>query len=169
VIFRAATVDRAAEVAERFGRIFGDVVIDVRPVNEPWDLGFSPKPEGLLTRRYMAVVNADASSEAAVPLTAAQRAMLQQLTADSTRDDSFLALEHFEPSRKAKRLAPAKEPTRSKHVVLDGPFTETKELIGGFVIVDVRSIDDAVGWARKYVESVGAQEVDVRGLLAMEE
>ena len=49
-------------------------------------------------------------------------------------------------------------------MILDGPFTETKELIGGFVIVDVASIDDAVDWAVAYSEAVDVEEIDVRGL-----
>src|SRR4029078_7798864 len=36
---------------------------------------------------------------------------------------------------------------RGKRTVLDGPFTETKELVGGFYIIDVASLDEAISWA----------------------
>jgi hypothetical protein len=170
-LYRAETVGRAADIAARFGRIFGDVVVDVRPVNEAWDLGFAPKPEGLATRRYMAVVNADAASEAGTPLVPEQKSALQAFTGDLGRTGAFIALEHFEPSRNGKRLrlpaaaaGPSASAAKAKRVILDGPFTESKELIGGFVTVAVPSIGDAVAWALKYVEAVDVEEVDVRAL-----
>ena len=48
--------------------------------------------------------------------------------------------------------------------VLDGPFTESKELIGGYVIVSAESLDAAGRWARLYFDAVEADEVDVREL-----
>jgi hypothetical protein len=161
-VFRAAGVDQAAEIAGRFGRIFGDVTVDVRPAVEAWDLGFAPKPEGLTTRRYMAVVIADPAGEAGAALRPEQRAALQAFQADLDGAGAFLGMERFEPSRKGKRLRSA--PGQAKAAVLDGPFTETKELIGGFVIVETSSIAEAVEWARKYIAVVDTAEVDVRGI-----
>jgi hypothetical protein len=166
-MFRAAGVDEAANIAAKFGRIFGDVTVDVRPVNEAWDLGFAPKPEGLTTRRYMAVVNADAASEAGAPLSAGQKAALKAFADELTRTGAFLGIEHFEPSRKGKRLrleSGSKESgARKKFTVLDGPFAETKELIGGFAIVQVPSLEDAVRIGLDYGEAVEVEEMDVRG------
>jgi hypothetical protein len=48
--------------------------------------------------------------------------------------------------------------------MFDGPFIESKELVGGYVIVSAESLDDAGRWARRYLETVGADEVDVREL-----
>jgi hypothetical protein len=48
--------------------------------------------------------------------------------------------------------------------LLDGPFTETKELVGGFVIVETPAIGDAVAWAERYIGVVDTGEVDVRGI-----
>lgn len=170
-MFRAATVDQAADMAARFGRIFGDVVVDVRPVNEAWDLGFAPKPEGLATRRYMAVVNADPASEAGAPLSPEQKSALKAFADELAGMGAFLGMEHFEPSAKGKRLRPPAGPagsgapaSKAKCLVLDGPFSETKELIGGFVTVEAPTMEDAIHWARKYVEAVDVEEVDVRGL-----
>jgi hypothetical protein len=165
LMFRSGTIEQAADVGARLGRILGDVVVDVRPVNEPWDLGFAPRPDGLTTRRYMAVVNADEASESGAPLAADRRAALESLAEELRATDALLGLEHFEPTRKAKRLTSAKASrSNAKHVVLDGPFTETKELIGGFVVVEVPSIGDALAWALKYAEAVDVEEIDVRGL-----
>jgi hypothetical protein len=48
--------------------------------------------------------------------------------------------------------------------VIDGPFAESKELIAGYIIVSVASLEEAESWAVRYLETVGAGEVDVREL-----
>ncbi|MFF4876364.1 YciI family protein [Micromonospora sp. NPDC000668] len=56
--------------------------------------------------------------------------------------------------------------TGGKTTVTDGPFTETKELIAGFALVDVRSQEEAVQWGRRFAdvfaETIGEVEVDIR-------
>lgn len=161
-LFRAATLDQAADQAARFGGIFGDATVDVRPMVEAWDLGFAPKPEGLVTRRYMAVLAADAASEGGAALRPGQQDALKAFAADLGRTGDFLGMEAFEPSRKGKRLRAAGG--KGKPALLDGPFTETKELIGGFVLVETPGLAEAVGWAERYIGVVDTEEVDVRGI-----
>jgi hypothetical protein len=48
-----------------------------------------------------------------------------------------------------------------KRTVTDGPFTETKELIGGITVIEVRSKDEAIEWAARMAEALDA-EVEVR-------
>jgi len=48
--------------------------------------------------------------------------------------------------------------------MLDGPFTESKELIGGYVVVSAESLIDVDRWTRRYIDAVGSDEVDVREL-----
>jgi hypothetical protein len=55
----------------------------------------------------------------------------------------LIASEGINPGRKGARIGVA----GGKRVVVDGPFTETKELIGGFYIIDVGSLDEAISWA----------------------
>ena len=43
----------------------------------------------------------------------------------------------------------------------DGPFVESKELLGGYVIVSTPSMEDADRWAREYIRAVAAREVDL--------
>lgn len=170
-VFKASSVDQAADCAARFGRIFGDVVVDVRPVVEEWDMGMAPKPEGLTTRRYMAVVNADAVSEAGAPLDAEQKAALKAFTEELNKTGAFLGMEHLQPSRQGKRLrrvageaSGSTSPAgKAKYAVLDGPFSETKELIGGFAIVEVPSLEEAVRISLDYGQAVDVEEMDIRG------
>ncbi|MFI5730759.1 YciI family protein [Kribbella sp. NPDC051587] len=48
-----------------------------------------------------------------------------------------------------------------RRTVTDGPFAETKELIGGVIVVDVRSRDEALEWAARLAEALG-NEVELR-------
>ena len=48
-----------------------------------------------------------------------------------------------------------------KRTVTDGPFAETKELIGGIIVIEVRSKDEAIEWAARLAEALGS-EVELR-------
>ncbi len=75
----------------------------------------------------------------------------------------LLAAEGLRPSKQdASRITVS----GGKRTVTDGPFTETKELIAGFAMVQVRSKEEAVEWARRFVGCfdgiIDDLEVDVR-------
>jgi len=163
-ILRTASLDEAVEWASRFADVLGDTEIDVRPVTEPWDIGLGNKPEGLTTRRYMAMYKVAPAQEATAhaPETAAAMKRLHQ---EMSRAGVLLSAVGFEPSAKGKRLQLPRSPRAAggKPIVTDGPFTETKELIAGFVMVAGDSIEDAMRWASSYLEVVETHEVDVLG------
>jgi hypothetical protein len=46
--------------------------------------------------------------------------------------------------------------------VIDGPFTEAKELIGGWALMECRDLEEAVEWAKRFVSVLGEGEVRVR-------
>jgi hypothetical protein len=55
-----------------------------------------------------------------------------------------------------------------KRTVIDGPFTESKELVGGFYVVDVDSLDEAISWALRCPTGLGFDNVlEIRALTAM--
>jgi hypothetical protein len=159
-IVKTATLDEAVEWATREAAILGDVEIDVRPVTEAWDIGMMPKPADVTTRRYMALRKATPASEAGEAPTAAQQAGLARLVDEGTRTGVFLATETMQPSVRGRRY----KNSRDGVGFTDGPFTESKELIAGYVIVRVGSLEEASRWARRYIETVEADEVDVREL-----
>ena len=73
----------------------------------------------------------------------------------------LVASEGLNPAVKTARVV-AKDGRRT---VVDGPFAESKELIGGFYIVDVPSIDDAIAWALKCPTGLGFDDVlEIRAL-----
>jgi hypothetical protein len=64
-------------------------------------------------------------------------------------------------------LAPFEEATRvtyadGKFTVVDGPFTEAKELIGGWALMEARDKDEAVEWTKRFLAIAGAGESTIR-------
>lgn len=159
-ILRAGSIDQAIEWASRQAEVLGDVEIDIRPVTEPWDIGMTPKPEHVTTRRYMVMRKATAASEADVPLSPAQRAEMARLISETERTGVHLATATMRPSARGRRYKNSSDGLS----VTDGPFTESKELIAGYVIVSAASLNDASTWAVRYLETVEADEVDLREL-----
>ena len=158
-ILRARSLDEAIEWASRQAEALGDVEVDIRPVTEPWDIGMGPRPADVGTRRFMVLRKATAATEAGVAPDPAQRAELSRLV-EQTPAGVHLATETMRPSARGRRY----KNSRDGVTVVDGPFVETKELIGGYVVVSADSIDDAHRWAMRYIEAVEGEEVDVREL-----
>jgi len=64
---------------------------------------------------------------------------------DMRKAGVLLLAEGLHPSSKATRM----KVSRGKHVFTDGPFTEAKEIIAGFWIIQVKSKEEAVEWAKR--------------------
>jgi hypothetical protein len=160
-IVRTTSLDEAVDWASRQAALTGDSEVDIRPVTEPWDLGMQPRPADLTTRRYMLLRKATAATERDIPLSAQARSQLTQLIDETARTGVHITTESMKPSRRGRRY------TNSSNGIsfFDGPFAETKELIGGYVIVSVDSFDAACECAARYMTTVDAEEVDVRELL----
>jgi hypothetical protein len=77
----------------------------------------------------------------------------------------LLSAEQFQREGRSKRHHPSGAAGGKKIVTTDGPFAESKELIGGFVLVKVSSLEEAVRLGERYVEVVGAEETDVLPLV----
>jgi hypothetical protein len=156
-IVKTASLDDAAEWATRLAAATGDAEIDVRPVNEPWDIGLMPPPEDLTTRRFMAVRKATAASEAGEPVPRERREAIARLVDESKRDGTLLVAETLGPSRRGRRYKNAADGVR----YVDGPFAESKELIAGFALLSAGSLDEVHPWAPRYLEAVDTDEIDV--------
>jgi hypothetical protein len=76
----------------------------------------------------------------------------------------MLAGEGLHPSSKGKRV----KFSGSQRTVIDGPFAETKELIAGFWIWKVQSMDDAVEWLKK-APFGGGTEIEIRPIFEAED
>jgi hypothetical protein len=155
---RTKSLEEAAGWANRLAEVVGDLEVDIRPLTEGWDIGLATRPEGLATTRYMLLYKADAASEAGAPMAPEKRAHLRRLTGEMSRAGVLLVQERLEPSAKGKRI----RFRGGKKQIIDGPFTESKELIAGYVIVSADSLDAAMAWADRYGTAVECEELDVR-------
>ena len=75
----------------------------------------------------------------------------------------LLALDGLQPSSKGARVTWS---AQGKPVVTDGPFTEVKEVIGGYWIIQVKSREEAVEWAKR-VPAHDARKVELRQIFEM--
>ena len=156
-IVRVASLDAAVEWATRLAAIEGDSEIDIRPVREPWEIGMAAPPAPGSPQRYMVLRKATAVTEAGGAAPESTRSRLSQLVDETTRTGTHVVSETLQPSLRGRRY------TNTKNGIsyFDGPFVETKELIAGYVIVAAESLEDTSRLALRYIEAVGAQEVDV--------
>jgi hypothetical protein len=147
------SMDHAIAVASRIAAVVGDTEIEIGPVVEPWDLGIAEKPEGV-PERFLLLRKADRAYESG----AAQPAGLKPLIDQLAHDGVVQLAGTLAPSSKAARY----RKTAGKRAWTDGPFTESKELVAGFSIVNLPSHADARNWAEAYAAILGDNEVDVR-------
>jgi hypothetical protein len=150
VSVRTRTLEEAAGWADRLAGALGEVVIDIRPMTEAWDIGIAPRPPRLETTRYMLLYK---TNDAPVP---AEK--LRPLTGEMSKAGVLLAAERLAPSRTGRRM----RFRAGKRQVIDGPFTESKELIAGYSVVLVDSLDEATHLAELYGAAVACEELDVR-------
>jgi hypothetical protein len=95
--------------------------------------------------RVMVMVKATKSSEAGAMPSEALLAAMGKYNEELVNAGIMLAGEGLHPSAKGKRVL-FSGPKRS---LMDGPFTETKELVAGFWLWQVRSMEEAVEWVRR--------------------
>jgi hypothetical protein len=146
-------IEKAIELGTQLGEAAGHREIEVGPVVEVWDLSGGRRPVDA-PWRFLLVVKADASFEAGSALPPAIRVLLDRWKQDGLlQSDGALA-----PSAKAQRLRTA----QGKRTWIDGPFAESKELIAGYSIIDIATLDDAKRWTEEYADILGDTEVDVR-------
>ena len=67
----------------------------------------------------------------------------------------LVASEGLNPAARGARVAVSK----GRRYVVDGPFAESKELVGGFYIIDVKSLDEAIQWALRAPSGMGTDDV----------
>lgn len=119
--------------------------------------------------RVMVIVKADAESEAGVMPAEKLLADMGNFNEELVKAGIMLEGEGLHPSSKGKRV----KFSGGKRIVTDGPFAETKELVGGFWIWKVKSIDEAVEWAKRIPFNAdtapSGAEVEIRPLFETED
>jgi hypothetical protein len=109
--------------------------------------------------RVMMILKADKNTEAGGTPSKEHLAEMGKLIEDMAKAGVLLAAEGLQPSSKGKRLKFTGGKITS---VTDGPFTETKELIAGFAIVQVKSMAEAIELAERFLKIAGDGESEIR-------
>jgi hypothetical protein len=117
--------------------------------------------------RVMVIVKATKNSEAGVMPSEKLLTEMGKYNEELVKAGIMLAGEGLLPSAKGKRI----KFSGSKRSVVDGPFTETKELIAGYWIWQVRSMEEAVEWARRCPDPMPGEEgeLEIRQIGEMED
>jgi hypothetical protein len=95
--------------------------------------------------KVLVLVKATAESEAGVMPSEPVLAAMGRFNEELVKAGVLLAAEGLHPSAKGKRV----HYLGNTRIVMDGPFTETKELVAGFWLWQVKSIEEAVEWLKR--------------------
>ena len=114
--------------------------------------------------RFMVLVKADESSEAGVMPDEKLLAAMGQYNEELVKAGIMLAGEGLHPTSKGARV----KFSGDKRTVRDGPFTETKELVAGFWLWQVKSKEEAIEWLKR-APFGGDTEVEIRQVFEAED
>ena len=114
--------------------------------------------------RFMVLVKADENSEAGVMPSTEELAQMGKFNEELVKAGVMLAGEGLHPSSKGTRV----KFSGKKRTVIDGPFAETKELIAGFWIWQVKSKEEAIEWLKR-APFDGGTEVELRQIFETED
>ena len=105
--------------------------------------------------RFMMMIKADKNTEAGVLPSKELVAAMDEFNQEMVKAGVMLAGEGLHPSSKGARIM---FHGGGKRTVTDGPFTETKELIAGFWLIQVKSKEEAIEWASRCPDPLGPGE-----------
>lgn len=114
--------------------------------------------------RVMVMVKATADSEAGVMPTDELGAAMGKYNEELIKAGIMLSGEGLRPSSQGKRIAF----DGASRTVIDGPFAETRELVAGFWLWEVKDLDEAIAWVRRCPNPMpGPSEIEIRPVWEM--
>jgi hypothetical protein len=118
-----------------------------------------PGSEGDTSMRFMILVKATRDSEAGIMPSTDLLTRMGAYNEELVKAGVLLAGEGLQPSSKGARV----KFSGDRRTVLDGPFTETKELIAGFWLFQVKSREEAIEWVKRCPNPMnGESEIEIR-------
>src|SRR2546427_7241038 len=116
--------------------------------------------------RFMVIVKASKDSEAGVLPDKKILTEMGEYNEELVKAGIMLAGEGLHPTSKGARV----KFSGGKRTVIDGPFTETKELIAGFWLWQVRSLEEAIEWVKRCPNPTGVEaEIEIRQVFEAED
>ena len=118
--------------------------------------------------RFMMLMYPSKSAETGAMPDEKLMAAMMKYNEELTKAGVLLALDGLHPSSKGARVKFSRD---DKRTVYDGPFTETKELVAGYWIWKVKSLDEAIAWAKRCPNPhPGSEsEIEIRPIFGMED
>ena len=107
-----------------------------------------------------ATKNADGSK----PFDEALFTKMMLFNEEMTRAGVLVAAEGLLPNGVRARV---ETNSAGKRIVVDGPFAEAKEVLGGFYLIEVDSVEEAIGWAKRHPGGPGHDSLDLRQLTSL--
>jgi hypothetical protein len=108
--------------------------------------------------RILGLLRADAESEAGVMPDPSMFERMGVFMQEVMEAGVLVSTDGLTPTSRGKRVTLRD----GKFTVLDGPFTESKELIASYALFDVKTMDEALDWTRRFLEVVGKGECELR-------
>jgi hypothetical protein len=116
--------------------------------------------------RFMVMVKANKDTEAGVLPSEELLTEMGKFNEELAKAGVLLAAEGLQPSSKGARVNFSGE----KRTVIDGPFTEAKELIAGFWLIEVKSKEEAIEWVKRVPNPTGEEgEIEIRQVFEAED
>jgi len=117
--------------------------------------------------RFMIIGKATKESEAGILPKPEAFAAMGKYNDELVKAGVLLAAEGLAPSSKGARVRFSGD----KRTVIDGPFAETKEVVAGFTIIQVKSLEEAIDWVKRApnISSNGEAEVEIRKVMDLED
>ncbi|HEX4498126.1 MAG TPA: YciI family protein [Thermoanaerobaculia bacterium] len=116
--------------------------------------------------RFMVIVKATKDSEAGVYPSQELITAMMNFNEELVKAGVLLAADGLHPSSKGARV----KFSGDKRTVVDGPFAETKELVAGFWLWQVKSMEEAIEWVKRCPNPMeGESELEIRQVVEMED
>ena len=118
--------------------------------------------------RFMIMVRANKDTEKGVMPEEKLIAAMAEYHEELVKAGVLLDASGLQPSSKGARI----KFSGGKRTVIDGPFTETKELIAGYTLIQVKSKEEALEWAKRFPAPHGEEadgEIEIRQLFELED
>ena len=116
--------------------------------------------------RFMLMVKANADTEAGVMPSEEELAAMGAFNEQLVQAGILLAGDGLHPSSRGARV----HFSGDQRTVVDGPFTEAKELIAGYWIIEVKSLDEAIEWVKRVPNPTGEEsEIEIRQVFEAED
>jgi len=111
--------------------------------------------------KFIVLLKANKDTEAGIPPSTELLAAMTKYNEDLVKAGVLLAAEGLQPSSKGARV----RFSGSRRTVIDGPFAETKELVAGFWLIQVKSREEAIEWVKRCPSPLGDEaeaEIEIR-------